>query len=225
MLCCSNSVCLVPCVEAIGVIVKSKKMRILRYNVAAVVVGTALWTFGCMSTSVAPGTTNIAFKIQQTTEAPKRVLSKRDFEHILNAKLSRQETAKYLRNISIEDYNIQDPNTNWSHASIGGADSKYSVYYLTYHHSYFILLLTDIGDRYLDCLDAITGPMPSTSYEIGMGPVEVNHNHLDGRVIVIFNKKWKGNYSDDIIAAFRPNLESKQLEAFDYIYIRIFREE
>jgi hypothetical protein len=58
-----------------------------------------------------------------------------------------------------------------------------------------------------------------------MGPVEVNHDHLDGRVIVVFNKKWKGNYSDDIIAAFRPNLDSKQLETFEYTYIRIFREE
>jgi hypothetical protein len=207
------------------VVVRAKAKRILRYGIAAVVVGTALWTFGCVSTSVAPGTTNIGFKTQQTKEPPKRVLSKQDFEHIINDKLSRQETVRYLRNISIEDYNIQDPNTNWSHASIGGAESKYSVYYLTYHHRYFIFLLADIEDRYLDCVDAITGPMPSTSYEIGMGPVEVNRDHLDGSVIVVFNKKWKGNYSDDIIAAFRPNLDSRQLETFDYTYIRIFREE
>jgi hypothetical protein len=200
-------------------------MSSLQYGIATMVIVTALCTFGCVSTSGKAGTTNTGFQTQPTTEAPKRVLSKRDLDHVINEKLSRQETVKYLRNIAIEDYNIQDPNTNWSHASIGGPDSKYSVYYLTYHHRYFILLLVDVGDRYVDCIDAITGSMPSTSYEIGMGPIEINHDHLDSRVVVIFNKKWKGNYSDDIIAAFRPNLESKQIEVFEYTYIKIFREE
>jgi hypothetical protein len=165
------------------------------------------------------------FTPQPTTEAQKRVLSKRDFDHIINARLSRQETIKYLRNIAIEDYGIQDPNTNWSHSSIEGADGKYSIYYLTYHHKYFILLLSDIGDRYANCIDLVTGSMPSASYEIGMGPVEVNHDHLDSRVVVIFNKKWKGNYSDEIVAAFRPNIDSKQIEVFQYTYIKIYREQ
>ena len=224
MLCCSNLVCYAPATEATKVTVRVRGIYILQYGIAAVVIMTALCTFGCVSTPT-DGTTNIGFKTQPTAEAPKRVLSKRDFDHIINAKLSRQETVKYLANIAIEDYSIQDPNTNWSHASIGGADGKYSVYYLTYQRKYFILLLVDIGDRYANCIDVVTGSMPSTLYEIGMGPVEVNHDHLDSRVVVIFNKKWKGNYSDEIMAAFKPNLESRQIEAFDYAYIKIFREE
>jgi len=38
------------------------------------------------------------------------------------------------------------------------------------------------------------GSIPSAQYEIGMGSVEVNHGDIDGRVVVIFNKKWKDNY-------------------------------
>ena len=58
-----------------------------------------------------------------------------------------------------------------------------------------------------------------------MGPVEINNDHLDRGVVVIFNKKWKGNYSDDIIAAFKPNIEAKKIETFSYSSIRIFRNE
>jgi hypothetical protein len=185
----------------------------------------ALCALGCVTTTAKSTSTDAVFKIQPAIESPKRVLSKNDFEHVISAKLSRQETVKYLRNIKIEDYGIQDPNTNWSYASVGGADSKYSVYYLTYHQEYFILLLEDVADKYVDCIDVVTGTMPSTQYEIGMGPVEINHGQVDGRVLVIFNKKWKGNYSDDILAAFKPNLETKRIDVFDYKYIRIFREE
>jgi len=207
------------------VVDKARNVSGLKYVIAAMVITTTLSTSGCVSTVTKSGTSNVGFKTETATESPKRVLSRRDLDHVINAKLSRQETVKYLKNITIEDYSIQDLNTNWSHASIGGADSRYSIYYLTYRQRYFILLLTDIEDRYMDCIDAITGSMPSTLYEIGMGPVEINHDHLDSGVVVIYNKKWKGNYSDDIVAAFKPNLESKQIEAFDYTYIKIFREE
>jgi hypothetical protein len=224
MLCCSNLVCYAPATEAISVTVKAGGMCIFQYGIAFVLIVSALCTLGCVSTGT-NGTTNLGFKTQPTAEAPKRVLSKRDFDHIINARLSRQETVKYLGNIAIEDYSIQDPNTNWSHASIGSADGKYSIYYLTYHRRYFILLLVDVDDKYTNCVDAILGSIPSAQYEIGMGSVEVNHGSIDGSVVVIFNKKWKDNYSDDIFAAFKPNLETKQIEVFKYTYLRILREE
>ena len=196
-----------------------------RRRVAAIVVLSVLCSFGCVTAIAKSGTTEEGLKIQPTIESPKRVLSRKDLDHVINARLSRQETVRYLKNIRIEDYSIQDTNTNWSYASIGGADSKYSVYYLTYHQKYFIMLLKDVADKYVDCVDVVSGTMPSIQCEIGMGPVEINHDHIDGRVIVIFNKKWKENYSEDILAAFMPNLESKQIDVFDYKYIRIFREE
>jgi hypothetical protein len=122
------------------------------------------------------------------------VLSRSDLDYVIDAKLSRQDIVSYLQTIAIEDYSIQDPNTNWSHASIGSADIKYSIYYLTYRQRYFIFLLKDVEDRLVTCLDAITAPISSSQYEIGMGPVEINHDHLDGQVVVIFNKRWKENY-------------------------------
>ena len=79
------------------------------------------------------------------------------------------------------------------------------------------MLLKDVADKYVDCVDVVSGTMPSIQYEIGMGPVEINHDHIDGRVIVIFNKKWKENYSEDILAAFTAD-EAKTLgvvEPFD----------
>jgi hypothetical protein len=182
-------------------------------------------TFGCTSTNANSGASNVGFQTNPTKQTKERVLSKGDFDHIIKDRLSRRDTIEYLNNIAIEDYTIQDPNTNWAHASVGSADSRYSIYYLTYHQRYFILLLRDVGDRFANCIDAISGPITSSKYEIGMGPVEINHDHLDGRVVVIFNKKWKGNYSDDIIAAFKPNLETRQIEEFNYSYIKIFREE
>jgi hypothetical protein len=193
--------------------------------VGAIVIGATLCALGCVTTLGKSATVDAGFRTQPPIESPKRILSKRDFDHVISAGLSRQETVRYLKNIKIQDYGIQDPNTNWSYASVGGAGSRYSVYYLTYHKEYFILLLEDVADKYVDFIDVVTGMMPSTEYEIGMGPVEINHDRVDGRVVVIFNKKWKENYSDDIVAAFRPNLETKQIDVFDYKYIRIFREE
>ena len=204
---------------------KANQTRGRQFAAGLAVILSFLCTFGCATTKGNGGTSNVGFQTNPATVPPSRVLSKRDLDHVIANRLSRQDTIKYLKNIAIEDYSIQDPNTNWSHASIGGADSRYSIYYLTYHQRYFMLLLVDAGNRFMNCVDAISGPMRSSQYEIGMGPVEINHDHLDGRVVVIFNKKWKGNYSDDIVAAFRPNLETEQIEIFTYTYIRIFREE
>jgi hypothetical protein len=155
---------------------------------------TVLCTFGCASIGSRTGSNNIVFKTSQTSGVPGRVLSRSDLDHVIDAKLSRQDIVSYLQTIAIEDYSIQDPNTNWSHASIGSADIKYSIYYLTYRQRYFIFLLKDVEDRLVTCLDAITAPISSSQYEIGMGPVEINHDHLDGQVVVIFNKRWKENY-------------------------------
>jgi hypothetical protein len=199
-------------------------MRNLRNVAGMAILVVGLFTTGCASTGSRLETSDVGFQTNQTKEAHNRVLSRRDLDHVIDSRLSRQETVTYLKHIAIEDYDIQDPKTNWSHASIGNADSIYSVYYLTYRQRYFIFLLVDAGDRFSNCLDAVTGPIASSRYEMGMGPVEINHDHRDGRVVVIFNKKWKGNYSDDIIAAFKPNLEAKKIEIFSYSYIRIFRE-
>ena len=184
-----------------------------------------LFTAGCASTGSKIEVSSVGFRTNPPNNAVNRVLSRRDLDHVIDSGLSRQETVAYLKNIAIEDYAIQDPYTNWSHSSLGNADSIYSLYYLTYRHRYFILLLVDSGNRLSNCLDAVTGSITSSRYELGMGPVEINRDHLDRRVVVIFNKKWTGNYSDDIIAAFKPNLEAKKIEVFSYSYIRIFRNE
>jgi hypothetical protein len=201
-----------------------KKSGVLRYCIATGILVILLGAFGCVSTVDTAGTANVGFKATRAPEAPGRVLERRDLDHVIGAKLSRAAMTAYFNKIAIENYSIQDPNTNWSHASIGGADSAYSVYYLTYQHRYFILLLVDVGDRFANCVDVVSGPMPA-QYELGMGPVEINHDRRDPRVVVIFNRNWNGDYSDDITAAFKLNLESRHIDAFKASYIRIFRQD
>ncbi len=180
---------------------------------------------GCTSTVVKTGSSSTKPEKGQATAVPGRALSRVDLDHVIDEKMSKQEIVSYLKAISIEDFDIQDPKTNWSFAAIGSAESKYSIYYLTYRQRYFIFLLMDVGNRLVTCLDVVTARMPSSQYELGMGIVEINHDHLDSQVVVIYNKKWKEGYSDDVITAFKPNLETERIEVFNYQYIRIFREE
>jgi len=125
------------------VTVKPKGIGFFQNGIAAVVIVTAIWTSGCVSTST-NGTTNIGFKAQQPAEAPKRVLSKRDFDHIINSNYPdwrRKVLGKHCKKKIIAS-RIQ--NTNWSYASIGSADGSTPSNYLTYHRRYFILLLVDV---------------------------------------------------------------------------------
>ena len=200
-------------------------MKSLRSISGAAILMIGLFSTGCASTGPKLETAKVGFRTTSPQDVHNRVLSRRDLDHVIDSRLSRQETVTYLKRIAIEDYAIQDPNTNWSHSSIGNADSIYSLYYLTYRQRYFILLLVDSGDGFSNCLDAVTGPIVTSRYELGMGPVQINGDHLDRQVVVIFNKKWKDNYSDDIIAAFKPNLDAKKIDVFSYSSIRIFRNE
>jgi hypothetical protein len=190
-----------------------------------VITATLICVAGCGSVAVRSVGPNEKPNIPNASSDGFRILAKSDLDHIINAKLSRQEATSYLRRIRIENYDLQDPNTNWSHADFGGYDSGYGVYYLTYRQRYFILLLADEKNRVSSCIDIMIMPRPSPEYELGMGQVEINKDHFDSEVIVVYNKNWKGSYSDDIVAAFRPNLETKRIEEMSYKYIRIYREE
>jgi hypothetical protein len=195
---------------------------------AAASVGVALTLSGCRTMSAPNATGNAGITDvppPQKEAASCRALSKADLDHVIDANLSQQGAVSYLRSISIEDYSIQDPNTNWMHSEIRGAASKYSIYCFSYRQRFFILLLVDGRDQCSSCLDAVILPRSSPDYELGMGPVEVDNEHYDDTVVVVFNKKWNGDHSDDIIAAYKPNLESMRLEVFPYRSIRIFREQ
>jgi hypothetical protein len=195
------------------------KIRIL------VVAATLICLAGCGSVPVRSASPNVMRNVPGTTSDGFRTLSRSDLDHIIDAKLSRREAAIYLGNIRIENYDLQDPDTNWSHADFGGGDSGYGIYYLTYRQRFFILLLADAKNRVSSCIDIMVVAKPSSEYELGMGQVEINKDHIDSEVIVVYSKKWKGSYSDDIVAAFRPNLETKRIEEVSYKYIRIYREE
>ena len=205
--------------------VRKGHVRSLKYACVFASFAAILNVFGCASMNATKAIDGVSLKVPQKVESSYRALSKRDLNYVIDAKLSRQNMVSYMQKISIEDYSIPDPNTNWMQAIIGGTDSVYSIYYFTYRQRYFILLLQDGKDKYFNCIDVILLPRSSSDYELGMGPVEIDKDHYDKEVVVIFNKRWKGNYSDDIVAAYKPNLKKKRIEEFKYKYIRIYREE
>jgi hypothetical protein len=204
------------------------RIRALRRMLAAASVVAALTLSGCRTVSAphAAGNAGITdVPPPQKDAASCRALSKADLDHVIDARLSRQETVRFLQHIELGDYGIADPYTNWMHSEIRGAASKYSIYYFSYRQRFFILLLVDGGDQCANCLDAVILPRSSPDYELGMGPVEVDNDHYDDAVVVVFNKNWNGDHSDDIIAAYKPNLKTLRLEVFPYRSIRIYRED
>jgi hypothetical protein len=154
-----------------------------------------------------------------------RTLSRADLDHVINARLNRHDAAAFLKSVAIRDYDISEPGTNWMHGAIPGAKSSYSIYYFTYRQRYFILFLVDKPETCADALDAIILPRTSADYELGMGPTLIDTGVVAPDVIVIYSRKWDGNHSDDIKAAFRPNLETRQLEEYPRANLRMFREE
>ena len=116
-------------------------MRTLQKTSIVAILVIGLSATGCASTGARLETSSVGFRTNPATVAGSRILSRHDLDHVIDSRLSRQETVTYLKSIAIEDYSIQDPNTNWSHSSIGNADSIYSLYYLTYRQRYFIFLL------------------------------------------------------------------------------------
>ena len=190
-----------------------------------VVTASLVCLFGCASLAVTNEKPNAKPNVPTVTSEGFRTLSRSDLDHIIDAKLSRQDAASFLKNIRIENYDLQDPNTYWSHADFDGGGSGYGIYYLTYRQRYLILLLADGKNRVSSCIDIIIILRPSSEYELGMGQVEINRDHIDSEVVVVYNKNWKGDYSDDIVAAYKPNLDTKRIEEVNYKYIRIYREE
>ncbi len=194
--------------------------------------GAVLLLAGCSTLRVAgsgsglPGAgPKAAPKATPQENASCRTLSKADLDHVINARLSRKDAASFLRGITISDDEIADPGTNWMHGAIPGAPSSYAIYYFTYRQHYFILLLVDRPDACADTLDAVMLPRTSADDDLGMGPTRIDTGTVASDIIVIYNRKWDGNHSDDILAAYRPNLDLRQLEAYPRENLRMFREE
>jgi hypothetical protein len=198
---------------------------IIRKIEALLTVGFLLGLIGCASIPTASTKPSVKPNVPIATPEDFRVLSRSDIDHVIDAKLSRHDAASFLKNIRIDNYELQDPNTNWSHADYAGGNTGYAIYYFTYRQTFFILFLEDAKNRISSCVDIIIMKRPSSDYELGMGQVEINRDHIDGQVVVVYNKNWKGNYSDDIVAAYKPNLETKQIEPVSYDYIRIYRDQ
>jgi hypothetical protein len=169
------------------------------------------------SDSPAPGAASPA---RPVTEKLKKRL---DF--VLDHRVKQADVPRSLGSFSIEEYDIQDPETFWGHRALGGGNNSFSEYYLTYRKTYVILLMKDVGEVNHTCVDARLFPRTSAEYELSTGRVRVDEQPIDEDVIVLVNRKWPGSYSTDVRAAFKANLETGKIEDVKYSSIKIYREE
>lgn len=87
------------------------------------------------------------------------------------------------------------------------------------------MLLEDKDSVRHRCVDIRMIDKASSEYELSTGRVEVDGGPIDEGIIVLVNKRWQGDYSTDILAAFRPNVEMRSIEEVKYKTIRIYREQ
>jgi hypothetical protein len=97
-------------------------------------------------------------------------------------------------------------------------------YYIEYKDSNIILLTEMVqGTKNVRDYKIIKKVHPETY--LAEGPVEVNGKYFDWDITVVVNKKWKGSqFTDDILQAFKINLETKKIDVFYYETIRLFSE-
>ena len=150
---------------------------------------------------------------------------KSKLDYIIDRRLEESEAVKVLGVFAIEDYDIQDSNTFWGHRDVSGKGGPYSEYYFTYRNRYFILFLQDRNTVDHECIDIRMIEKTRKEYELNAGRVEIDGSSIDEEVVVLFNRTWNGEYSIDILAAFKPNVATRKIETLRYNTIRIYREE
>lgn len=188
-------------------------------------VALALFGYGCASTEKPQPTAVDAAPPGRTTGKPYGRDLKSRLDHIIDHRLNESEAIKVLDVFAVDDYNIQDPNTFWGHRAVAGSGGPYSEYYFTYRSRYFILFLQDKNTVDHFCIDIRMVGKTRSGYELNAGRVRVDEGEIDEEVVVLFNKTWNGEYSTDILAAFKPVVASRKIETLKYRTIRIYRED
>jgi hypothetical protein len=188
-------------------------------------IGLVLFGFGCESIEKAEPTAVDAMSPRKNVEGSYGADLKSKLNYIIDRRLNEKEAIKVLKVFAIEDYDIQDKNTFWGHRAVAGSGGPYSEYYFTYKKKYFILFLQDKDTVNHLCLDIRMIGKTREEYELNAGKVEVDGRVIDEEVIVLVNKTWNGEYSTDILAAFKPVVSTRKIETLKYKTIRIYREE
>lgn len=197
------------------------KPRFARCLPVAIVI---LAFYGCTSLGKPPASDSpVAGAANPSRPVTAKLKSRLDF--VIERNVAPADVPRSLGSFSIQDYDIQDPETFWGHRALGGGGSSFSEYYLTYRKTYVILLMKDLDEVNHVCIDARLFPRTSPDYELTTGRVQVDEGPVDEEVIVLVNRKWPANYSTDIRAAFKANLETGKIEDVKYSSIKIYREE
>ena len=146
-------------------------------------------------------------------------------DYVIRNTVAASDVPRALGTFTMSDYAMADPGTFWGQRALAGSSGSFSEYYLTYRHTYVILLLKDLDENTHQCIDARLFPRTSAGYELATGRVQVDDQPIDESVVVLVNRTWSGSSSTDVRAAFRPNAETGRIEDVRYRTIRIFREQ
>jgi len=185
----------------------------------------ALFGYGCASIEKPEPKAVHAAAPRKSTERPYGADLKSRLNYIIDRRLTESEAVKVLDVFTFDNYDIQDQNTFWGHRTVAGSGGPYSEYYFTYRNKYFILFLQDKNTVDHVCIDIKMIAKTKSGYELNAGRVEVDGGNIDEEVIVLFKKTWNGNYSTDILAAFKPVVAARKIETLKYKTIRIYRED
>lgn len=105
----------------------------------------------------------------------------------------------------------------------GNGDYRFIERKLEYKGNLILLLLEKIEEKEVIvdyvCLKKTT----DTSY-LTSGPVEIDGVYYDWNIVVFVNQSWRAEYTEDILYAFKSNLETKKIEPVEYKSIRLYSE-
>ena len=203
-----------------------KRTPTARRQIASfLLVALALFGYGCASIAKPEPTGGGEPSPRKGTERPYGADLRSRLNYIIGRRLSESKAVQVLDLFSIENYDIQDQNTFWGHRVVAGSGSPFPEYYFTYRNKYFILFLQDKDTVNHACIDLRMIDKTKREYELNAGRVEVDGHAIDEEVVVLVNKTWNGEYSTDILVAFKPVVATRKIETLKYKTIRIYREE
>jgi hypothetical protein len=95
-------------------------------------------------------------------------------------------------------------------------------HYIEYK-DYNILLITEKPDEIEWVKDFLIIKKLTPETVLADGAVQVNNDYFDWDLTVVVNRRWRGS-TEDISQAFKINPETKKIESFNFITIRLYSE-
>ncbi|MDR1211703.1 MAG: hypothetical protein LBK40_05680 [Spirochaetaceae bacterium] len=91
------------------------------------------------------------------------------------------------------------------------------------YRDYNIMLISEIINEIEYVRDFLIIKKRTPETTLADGAVQVNNGDFDWELTVVVNRRWRGS-TDDISQAFKINFETKKIEPFSFITLRLYSE-